>query len=147
VTPLHTNYCNENASSYMMQPIAIDVAKSVCASVCHKMAKLIKVRAGLWTRKGPRVGSTFPNFGRHLMPECKLQEMSGMSQSYSVSGCSRYCTNLLLRCRSCHLSGRKHRTKHKAWTGWPQSRRNNSQSFPGFSRAISLLFHSYCNKK
>jgi len=38
----------------MMQPIAIDVARSVCASVCHKMAKLIKVRAGLWTRKGPR---------------------------------------------------------------------------------------------
>jgi len=32
-------------------------------------------------------------------------------------------------------------------TGWPQSRRKNSLSFPGFSRATNLLFHSLSQQK
>jgi len=42
-------------------------------------------------------------------------------------------------------------TASKHWyegtQGWPQSRRQNDQNFPGFSRAINLIFHRYCNKK
>jgi len=34
-----------------------------------------------------------------------------------------------------------------SYTGWPQSRRKNSLSFPGFSRAINLLFHRLSQQK
>ena len=35
----------------------------------------------------------------------------------------------------------------KHTTGWPQSRRKNYLSFPGFSRAINLLFHRLSQQK
>ena len=37
--------------------------------------------------------------------------------------------------------------KRSSTTGWPQSSRKNSLGFPGFSRAINLLFHRLLQQK
>jgi len=54
-----------------------------------------------------------------------------------------------LACKNmCHLYLKVlFQNKWRKITGWPQSRRKNSQSFPGFSRAIIILFKRLSQQK
>jgi len=55
---------------------------------------------------------------------------------------SRFCLVSEIQAGNCQLL-----SKCGALTGWPQSERKNSLSFPGFSRAINLLFHRLSQQK
>jgi len=78
-------------------------------------------------------------------PRSGLRAAHAVSQPASLLGSRPRLTRLAMF--TGHVWIQQPRQCQIIHTRWPQSRRKNSQSFPGFCRAITYFFIGYCNKK